>query len=729
MIDAHEKLDFRIQQWIFKQGWGQLREIQCLAIEPILSGSTDVLISASTAAGKTEAFFLPAISSITDDVRGVGILYISPLKALINDQDRRLESLSDLLNIQITPWHGDSPQGRKNKLKRNPSGIVLITPESLESLLIRDSGWVKSAFQNLKHIVVDEFHAFIGTERGHHLLSLLHRLEHLLGRVNTPIPRTALSATLGDLESVPASLRPNKSLPCKIIKQTQSSSSLKMQVKGYIESAVVTEETVTAEQSVCNDLYGLCRGGNHLVFANSRSRTESIATTLAEMCESNNVPNEFFPHHGSLAKEMRETLEARLQQDQIPTTAVCTMTLELGIDIGKVNSVVQVTAPHSIASLRQRMGRSGRRGGASILRMLITEAALTEQSSIADKLRLELVQSLAMIRLLVASKWYEPADTSLYHFSTLLHQVLAFIAQWGGVRADQIYVILCKDGPFQQVTVTHFKSLLSHMGKVELITQLGSGELVLGHIGEKVTNHYTFYAVFKTPEEFRIVTGSKTLGTLPVDSLILEGQHIIFAGKRWVVELVDADKKVISVKHAKGGKPPKFGGSGMDVHDVVRQEMHKILKKGDYRIQVGEQKIEFGNVVAQSLFREAVDFFQSANLKSTHFIQHGNTVVILPWAGDKVVNTLVAVLINKGFGAGAFAGVIEVEKAFVDDVIEALKSFQNNETASAIDLAEAIAEEAIDKFDEYLPQDLLTQGYAAKAFDVEKARVLVKELL
>jgi len=120
----------------------------------------------------------------------VGILYISPLKALINDQDRRLESLSDLLNIQVTPWHGDSPQSRKNKLKRNPSGIMLITPESLESLLIRDSGWVKSAFQNLKHIVIDEFHAFIGTERGHHLLSLLHRLEHLVGRINSPIPRT-----------------------------------------------------------------------------------------------------------------------------------------------------------------------------------------------------------------------------------------------------------------------------------------------------------------------------------------------------------------------------------------------------------------------------------------------------------------------------------------------------------------------------------------------------------
>ena len=729
MIDAHEKLDFRVQQWIFKQGWDRLREIQCLAIEPILSGCTDVLISASTAAGKTEAFFLPAISAIADDKCGVGILYISPLKALINDQDRRLESLADRLDLQVTPWHGDSAQGRKSTLKRNPSGIVLITPESLESLLIRDSGWVKSAFQNLKHIVIDEFHVFIGTERGHHLLSLLHRLEHLLGRLQTPIPRTALSATLGELETVPASLRPNKSLPCKIIKQTQSSASLKMQVKGYIKASTATDETMQTEQIVCNDLYELCRGGNHLVFANSRSRTESLAAALSDMCESHAVPNEFFPHHGSLSKEMRQTLEGRLQKERLPTTAICTMTLELGIDIGKVNSVVQVTAPHSIASLRQRMGRSGRRGGASILRMLITEDELTEQSNIVDKLRLELVQSLAMVRLLVASKWYEPADTSLFHFSTLLHQILALTAQWGGIRADQIYSLLCKDGPFQHVTVAHFKCLLSHMGKTDLMTQLGSGELVLGHAGEKLINHYSFYAVFKTPEEFRLITGSKTLGTLPVDSLILEGQHIVFAGKRWVVELVDAEKKVILVNRAKGGQPPKFGGSGMSVHEVVRQEMFKILRERDYKIKVGEHRIEFADQTAQALFQEAANFFQTAHLENVNFIQQGDRTVIFPWAGDKVVNTIVALLISKGFTAGAFAGVIEVEKAAVDDVVEVLKDFQADVTISAEELAESIVEKAIDKFDEYLPDNLLTRGYGARAFDIDNAKIKTKALL
>jgi ATP-dependent Lhr-like helicase len=723
MIDEYIKLDIRVQQWIFKQGWANLREIQCLSIDPILSAKTDVLISASTAAGKTEAFFLPAISAIADQKEGVGILYISPLKALINDQDRRLESLSDLLDMPVTPWHGDSLQSRKKKLRRSPAGIVLITPESLESLLIRDAGWVKSAFSNLKYIVIDEFHAFLGTERGHHLLSLLHRLEHLLGRLKSPIPRAALSATLGELEKVPLSLRPNQSFPCKIIKDSHSTSTFKIQVKGYLNSVSIDDKApVDAEYQICQDLFKFCRGGNHLVFANSRKRTESIAATLSDFCDQKIVPNEFFPHHGSLSKELRESLEKRLQKEQLPTTAVCTMTLELGIDIGKVNSVVQVTAPHSISSLRQRMGRSGRRGGPSILRMLIAEDELTKDSSVIDKLRLELVQSLAMIKLLISNKWYEPADTSLYHFSALLHQTLAVIAQWGGIRAEQLFKLLCKEGPFQNVGVENFKALLSHMGKTELITQLGNGEIVLGLSGERITNHYSFYAVFKTPEEFRVISGVNTIGTLPVDSLVLVGQHIIFAGKRWRVKDVDADKKVIYVEFAKGGNPPKFGGGGMSIHDVVRQEMYCMLKEGDYKISIGDQKVDFADTTAKELFHESIVFFNAAGLANKSLLQAGNTIYIFTWLGDKIVNTIVALLIREGYEAGAYAGVIEVEKTSLEDVKATLQALAQAQLPNETMLAEFVLEKQVEKFDEYLPEEVLSIGYGTKTFNTNGAK-------
>jgi len=761
--DAHLQLDFRIQRWIFNQGWSGLREVQAKAIAPILSGKTDVLISAATAAGKTEAFFLPACSALVKSYdsqnvdgyekegqgNGVGILYISPLKALINDQYRRLESLADLLDMQVTPWHGDSPQSKKNKQKKSPSGIILITPESLESLLVRDAGWVKQAFSNLKYIVIDEFHAFLGSERGQHLLSLLTRLEHVTERLNSPIPRVALSATLGELKSVPQSLRPNQSLPCVIIEEDEATASIKVQVKGYIEPSQLAldldsenvnfesfgsknslskdtdfesmdiQHPYTAEAQVCADLYRLCRGGSHLVFANSRKRTEMIATELSELCERNIVPNEFFPHHGSLSKELRETLETRLQKEALPTTAICTMTLELGIDIGKVDTVVQVTAPHSVASLRQRLGRSGRRGGSAVLRMLITEKEISKDTSLIDDLRLELIQSLAMIRLLIVDKWFEPADTSLYHFSTLLHQVLATIGQWGGIRADQLYMLLCKQGPFQKIQPTHFKSLLSQMGSAQLLTQLGNNQLVLGIVGERIVGHYTFYAVFKTPEEYRIVAGNRTLGTLPIETMLLPEQYIIFGGRRWQVKDVDIDKKVVDVISVKGGgKPPAFGSGSMSIHDRVRREMYEILNNGDYRIAVGEQYLDFADTTARHLFLESIDTFNRYDLSNRPVIDKDGHSYIFMWRGDKIVNTLKMLLIRDDFVVEDYAGVIRIHKVDSTQVSRFLKRLSNQTLPTATELAETVPNKMIEKFDEYLPDDLLNIGYGAQMFDI-----------
>ncbi|NDL66053.1 DEAD/DEAH box helicase [Acerihabitans arboris] len=721
MISEYQRLDPRIQKWIFRQGWSDLRELQKKTIPPILAGDRDVLISAATAAGKTEAFFLPACSAVANIQSGFSILYISPLKALINDQYRRLESLGDALEMPVTPWHGDIAQSKKLRAKKNPSGILLITPESLEAMLIRSSGWLKQAFAPLVYIVIDEFHAFIGSERGMQLLSLLNRIDHILGRVNNPVPRVALSATLGELKKVPLSLRPNQRLPCDIITDSLVQATLKVQVKGYLEPRLSTgkEPLPSAETQICHDIFRLCRGDSHLVFANSRKRTESIAATLSDLSEANIVPNEFFPHHGSLSRDLRETLEQRLQKGNLPTTAICTMTLELGIDIGKVNSVIQVTPPHSVASLRQRMGRSGRRGSPAALRMLIAEHELTPTSGIVDQLRLQLVQSMAMIRLLIGSKWFEPADTRQIHYSTLFHQILAIVAQWGGVRADQLWSQLCMDGPFQKVGSNNFKILLRHMGERQFLTQLSSGELVLGVEGERLVNKYTFYAVFSTPEEFRIVAGNKTLGSIPVDSPLLPEQHIIFGGRRWKVTDIDSDKKVIYVEATKGGQPPLFGGEGMSIHDVVRQEMLAIYREGDYRITVGEHKVDFADTSAISLFEEGLHYFNSNNLSSECFIQQGQHVYILLWLGDQILNTLSALLLNSGFKTGSFAGVIDVEQTTVDEVKRVLAKMLRAGLPSEFHLAESVPEKFLEKYDEYLPDVLLTEGYGLRAFDVE----------
>lgn len=716
-----ELLHPTVKKWVYKQGWDDLRDIQKQAIPHIIQGKSDVIISASTAAGKTEAAFLPACSKIADSCDGIGILYISPLKALINDQYRRLETLCELLDLPVTPWHGDSPLSLKKKCKQNPRGIVLITPESLESLMIREPGWLKSAFSNTQAIIIDEYHAFIGSERGVQLQSLMHRLEHITNRLDNPIPRIALSATLGDMEQVEAYLRPNHTFHCITLISKDSHAALKLQLKGYIESDNVDindEDYQNATDRIARDLFGALRGESNLVFANSRQRTEIFATKLADLCEEENVPNEFFPHHGSLSKELRQSLEKRLQEDKLPTTAVCTMTLELGIDIGKVASVVQVNAPHSVSSLRQRLGRSGRRGEPSILRVHIPENEITPQSHASDFLRMELFQCIAMIRLLVKEKWYESPDLGQYHFSTFVHQVLSIIAQWGGVQPGQIWNLLCESKVFSNIDINQFKEILRHLGQEEVINQLGDGQIVLGPVGETLVNHYTFYAVFNTPEEYRVEVNGKTLGSLPVDSLIIPEQHIVFGGRRWKVLDVDIEKKVIYLKAAKGGKPPKFGGSGLSVHDKVRQEMLELYRTGEHRIQAGHDYVSFLDPVARELFREGHDFFNEAGLADSSFIQNGEDLLIFTWQGDIVVNTLCLLLIHQGYEASHYGGVIEVKNADESTVMEEFKVLLSEEPIPSVELVAVVADKLVDKFDELLPHKILNHGFSNKFLNI-----------
>ncbi|QCQ21265.1 DEAD/DEAH box helicase [Desulfoglaeba alkanexedens] len=711
------KLHKGVQKWIWSQKWASLRDIQEEAIEPVLDADCDIVISASTAAGKTEAAFLPACSKlIGQSPDGVGILYISPLKALINDQYRRLQGLCEILGISVTPWHGDVLRSVKIKQRKNPNGILLITPESLESLLLNQGSWCSKAFKSLCYIIVDEFHAFLGTERGCQLQSLMHRLEFLIQRT---IPRIALSATLGDMKQVADSLRPNKRLPCKIIESTVSHSDLKIQLRGYLTPAQQNEETESTMDEIIGDLYKILRGKSHLVFANSRARTEEIAAKLSDLCVQSLVPNEFFPHHGSLSKEIRESLEARLQKEKLPTTAVCTMTLELGIDIGSVDSIAQVTSPHSVASLRQRLGRSGRRGEPSVLRLFIPEDEITVNSHLLDRLRVHTVQCIAMINLLL-KKWYEPASLNQYHFSTLVQQTLSVIGQYGGVRAQQLWALLCETGPFSVVDQSLFAIFLRGLGENDLITQTADGQLVLGYKGEKIVEHYTFYTAFNTPEEYRLEYNGKAIGTVPIDKPLVREQHIIFAGKRWEVLFVDDENKLIGLKTAKGGKPPKFSGDGLMVHDIVRQEMRRVYSEKITPVYL--------NDAAKSILKEGIDNYHALNLDNKQIIQAGSTVHALPWLGDQTINTITVLLRMHGLSADCFGGIIDIRNTTINDFFSAVKHILSNTKVSPTELASLIPNTIIEKHDPVIPKELRDIGYGARSFNVDAAYSWINRL-
>jgi len=724
---AFDRLHPSVQRWIWQQGWTELRDAQEAAIEPILAAEADVIIAAATASGKTEAAFLPVCSTlVTQDAvasGGVRVLYVSPLKALINDQYDRLDQLCEHLGVPVHRWHGDVPGSKKAKLLKDPGGILLITPESLEAIFVIHGPKVAVLLGQLRYVVVDELHAFVGTERGAQLQSLLHRVELALRR---RIPRVALSATLGDMTVAAEFLRPRHGNRVRLIVARDDGQELKLQLRGYLateprmnaRAAAAAEasgkevkvEDVTAgdKLAISQHLFATLRGTDNLVFANARREVEVFADLLARLSQRHRVPNEFWPHHGSLSKDLREHVEARLKDRSQPINAVCTSTLELGIDIGTVTSIAQLGPPPSVAGLRQRLGRSGRAGGPAILRVYVGEPEVTAQTPPTDALRAQLVQSIAMVRLLL-ERWYEPPLLADLHLSTLVQQVLSTVAQHGGVRPAEAYGALCAHGPFAKVDQQAFTMLLRSLGGADLIMQSSDGTLLLAPTGERIVNHYSFYAAFTTPEEYRLISNGRTLGTLPIDYPLSEGALLIFAGRRWRVVSVDTEHRVVELTRAAAGRPPLFSGTGAPVHDRVRQEMLAIYREATHP--------PFLDAKARGLLVEARENFAHYQLYQRMLLPWGKDTLLFPWAGDRVHGTIAVALTSCGLDVSHDGVALTVAKRTPEEVRLQLGTLLAGGPPTPDVLAKAVQNKRVEKYDWALSDPLLNTAYAARSLD------------
>lgn len=734
---SFQLLDERIQRFIWAEGWESLRDAQEAAIPLVVKADRDVIVAAATAAGKTEAAFLPALTHLLQtDPPGL-IAYVSPLKALINDQFGRLDRLCEQLEVPVWPWHGDISASTKTRFMTKRQGVLLITPESLEALLCNRGTSVGTVFERLTFFVVDELHAFIGAERGKQLQSLMHRIERVIGRT---VPRIGLSATLGDMSLAAEFLRPGKGAAVAMVESKSSGTELKILVKGYEEPLVVKVDptslgeegdggeeppnTVTPAQ-IAAHLFKSLRGANNLVFPNSRREVERYTHLLNKLCEQHRVPNEFWPHHGSLSKEIRSETEAALKQKEQPATAICTNTLELGIDIGAVKSVGQIGPPPSVASLRQRLGRSGRRKGEpAILRGYCVEDAFGPNASLDTELRLGTLQMTAMISLLLEG-WFEPPRSLGTHLSTLVQQMLSFIAQNGGATIGQLYSLLCAPGtPFAGVTKDEFVELVRHLGEKELLVQESSGVLLHGRVGEKFVNHYTFYAAFAADEEFRIIAGGRPLGTLPVSQVLSVGQRILFAGKTWRVEEIDEQQKTIFVVRSGGGAPPLFSGGAGRTHTRVRQRMRQLLEST-------EVPPPYLDEVAKRFIAEARANYVVRNLASQFMVDQGREVLLLTWLGDSANEAIACLLQRRGFTASAGGPGVEVLKGpstTTDEIVDVLMDVAVDETPPLDVLLANAKNLQREKWDWALPDNLLRKAYASLNLNLEEALAWVRGL-
>lgn len=553
---GYELLSEPIRRYIRDKKWETLRPIQDAAIKRILGTDDNYILASKTASGKTEAAFLPVLSKVDFREPGVQVLYISPLIALINDQFLRCEDLCRYIDIPITKWHGEASQSAKQKLLKDPAGIVLITPESIEAMLQHHKGKAITLFSNLKFIIIDEIHAFLGTDRGGHLQSLLHRITAL--NTSNRVRIIGLSATIGDknfqlAKRLTGNAEITKVLVDKTAKETQA-------IFRYYP--VETEFPV----QFIEELYGYTGDKKVLIFPNSRGAAEELAVKLAEVAARRKGHKFYFSHHSSVDKEIREYVEYFAKTNQHQNFCIaCTSTLELGIDIGMVDLVVQVDATGSVASLVQRIGRSGRRAGqVSQLLMYGTN-------------QWELLQAVSCW-LLHQENFIEPVNGETKPYNLLFHQVLSLLKETNGISRGNLMTQLQANTAFANITAEDMKALLDHMISQDYIEDL-KHELIMGYEGEKIANGRDFYTLFETQELMKVLHDGNVIGEVPDSPVIREDSNIYLAAKIWKIKYVDRDVNKIIVTRANDGEPPEFlGAGGQVVHPEIRHKMLALLK-------------------------------------------------------------------------------------------------------------------------------------------------------
>jgi ATP-dependent helicase Lhr and Lhr-like helicase len=454
--------------------------------------------------------------------------------------------------------------------------------------------------------------------------------------------------------------------------------------------------------AIAGHLFRHLRGKHNLVFTRSRSDVELYADLLRRLSDKAGVPNEFYPHHANLSRGERELLERRLRDDAVPTTAICTSTLELGVDIGEVESVAQIGAPASVSALRQRLGRSGRRTGKpAIMRIYVTERSWSRDMHPVDTLRCELVQAIAMVQLLVEG-WCEAPRSPSLHLSTLVHQILALIAQLGGCSVQRTYATLCRGGPFVEVGPALFGQVLRAIGakKAGLIEQMEDGTLLLGEIGERLVEHHDFYSVFETPRQFRIIYNGKELGALPVVTPLLPDMSIIFSGRRWRVLEVHHERATAIVVPSNTGVPPHFGGEGTGLDSAIVSKMREIYECNDVPA--------FVDPVARRLLSEARDTYQMLALSRTRIIDRDGDTLLFPWASATTANMLALALRATGLSASVKHVVISVDRTRADHVRSCLELLASGDTP----VVASLTQRSNQKYDRYLPRELMAAALA-----------------
>ena len=724
-----------VQEYIYKNHWENLRSIQVAAADAIFGTDENVLLTASTASGKTEAAFFPIITLFSEDMpSSVGCIYIGPLKALINDQFMRLNDLCAEANIPVWHWHGDVAQSHKDKLMKRPSGILQITPESLEALLLHKHAAIPKLFHDLRFVVIDEVHSLLRGDRGGQTLCLIERLSRM---ANVNPRRIGLSATIGDPEGTGRFLSLGTGRETIIPRINAKGSKWRLSMEHFyvkntqaaedrpVSGALPVLEEKTDEAPSGADpgigyIFEHTRGKKCLVFVNSREECETVTTTLRRYCELKHEPDRFLIHHGNLSASYRETAEGVMKDDSQYMTTVTTATLELGIDIGRLERAFQIDAPWTVSSFLQRMGRTGRRELPPEMWFVMREDEPEARAMLPATIPWKLLQGIALVQLYLQERWVEPPRLDRLPYSLLYHQTMSVLASCGELSPRALADRVLRLTYFRRISQEDYKVLLRHLIETDHIQRTEQGGLIVGLAGERVINSFKFYGVFQENEEYTVRSESQELGTVVSPPPL--GEKLAIAGHVWQVLDIDHKRHLVYCTQVKGSVPAYFGQCPGDLHTKILQRMQQVLREDTqypYLMQNAAARLAQARQTA----------VHSGAAERTLIHLGGNMWCLLPWVGTYTflaMERFLKIKCTDRLGLRALDSARPYYMQFTMKTDEdTFFGVLFDEIKKPIDPLELVYPKELplfDKYDEYLPEELVKKGFAYGVLDISELR-------
>jgi ATP-dependent Lhr-like helicase len=674
-------------------GWRELRPFQEAVIAPILAGR-HVVILAPTAGGKTEAAFFPVLSRmLSAPWSGLSVLYICPIKALLNNLDQRLQRYCTLLGRRSALWHGDVKSAARRRLLREPPDCLLTTPESLEVMLVSPNVDARNVFQGLHVVVVDEIHAFAGDDRGWHLLAVLERISRLAGR---EIQRIGLSATVGNPEA----------LLDWLAGRNQGERQIFLPPPAAPAEAEVRLDYVGSLANAAVVIARLHRGEKRLVFVDSRSRAEQLAKELRQLDVT------AFVTHSSLSREQRQQAEEAFAS-RTDCVIVATSVLELGIDVGDLDRVIQIDSPTTVSSLLQRMGRTGRRPGTrrNCLFLATSEDALVRAAALID---------------LWVEGYVEPVLPSPAPYHILAQQLMALALQEGGIGRRDWLGWIANVPAFAQMPPDAIEHLVTWMLQEKILGEDG-GILWLGQEGEKAYGRKNFldlFSVFSSPPLFTVRHGRQELGLVDETTFLQrsEGPRVLLLGGRaWQVNHIDWQRRVAFVEATEATGRSRWKGQEQALGFRLCQAIKRVLAEADHRA--------FWSQRARQKLDEVRGQFAWLDRQGTVVVREGDREPQWWTFGGTRANATLAHELSQATQSrvASDSSALTFEPRLVTSTIEhALDTLRSSDAAA---MQPAVDERAVHglKFSECLPPDLAFQVLELRLTDATATRSVLDE--